>query len=391
MRIQIVTSEYTGVTSYTGGIGTQYANLAPALAAQGTTVHVVTLTEGDPVTVQRDGVSIVRVHVPRRRELVPAAWPLAVERALRRLPQPDAVVAAEYSAGAAVYAYRRRRAPLVTHLHGSLAQVIAASRWSLSRRLLPQTLTQRGLERLQTRRSDALISPSAHLLEWSRKLWPIGGIPAEVVPNTVDVRRVRRLAEGGAPTEVAGEGPLVVFTGRLEQRKGTHVLVEAMRRVWQARPEARLAMAGGHDGEWEGRPMSAHLRELAGQHGDRLLLLGHLPAERLFPCLATADVVALPSLWESFSLAALEAMAVGKPIVATAGVFPPFVQDDREALLVPPGDADALAAALLRLLDEPELRRRLGAAGTATAEAHDVGPSARRFVEAVAFLTGASQ
>jgi glycogen synthase len=391
MRIQIVTSEYTGVTSYTGGIGTQYANLAPALAAQGSSVHVVTLTEGEPVIVQRDGVTIVRVQVPRRRVLVPAAWPVAVERALRRLPRPDAVVAAEYSAGAAVYASRSRPAPLVTHLHSSLVQIMTTSSWSLQRRLLPQTLVQRALERLQARRSDALISPSAHLLDWARELWPIRDIPAEVVPNTVDVQRVRRLARGEAPPELRGEGPLVVFTGRLEQRKGVHVLVEAMRAVWEARPDARLALAGGHDGEWQGRPMSDHLRDLAGGHRDRLLLLGHLPAERLFPSLAAADVVALPSLWESFSLAALEAMALERPLVATSGVFPPFVRANREALLVPPGDAGALAAALLRLLDQPDLARALGDAGSATADEHDVVPSARRFVEAVSSLTGASR
>jgi glycosyltransferase involved in cell wall biosynthesis len=265
---------------------------------------------------------------------------------------------------------------------------MTTSRWSLRRRLLPQSLVQRALERIQAQRSDALLAPSAQLLEWARRLWPVGGLPAEVVPNTVDVERLARLAAGPVPDELGSGGPLVAFSGRLEQRKGVHVLVEAMRLVWDRHPDARVALLGGQDGEWNGRPMVDHLRELARGHDDRLLILGRLPAERLFPCLAAADVVALPSLWESFSLAALEAMALGRPLVATAGVFPPFVRDDETALLVPPEDADALAGAVNRLLGDDELRARLGSAATATAAEHDVGPSARRFVDALTYVLG---
>jgi glycosyltransferase involved in cell wall biosynthesis len=249
--------------------------------------------------------------------------------------------------------------------------------------MLPASLAQRALERLQAGRSDGLLAPSAQLLDWARRLWPIEALPAEVVPNTIDVRRLQTLASGEVPVELGSGGPLVVFTGRLEPRKGVHVLVEAMGSVWEAHPDARLALLGGADGEWQGRPMAEHLRNLAGAHGERLLVLGHLPPERLFPCLAAADVVALPSLWESFSLAALEAMALAKPLVASSGVFPPFVDGDRNALLVPPGDPPALADALARLLADADLRQTLGSAAAVTAAEHDVVPIAGRFVEAL--------
>lgn len=388
MRIQIVTSEYTGVTTYSGGIGTQYANLAPALADYGCELHVVTVGEDRSAAIERDGVRILRVKVARSAGLRPLKWPLAARRALGRLPPPDVVVAADYAAGAAAYAMGRTRAPLITHLHGSLAQVIASSRWSRRRRMLPQTLVQLALERLQAQRSDGLLSPSVHLLEWAREIWPIQRLPAEVVPNAVDVERLRRLAHGLPPPELAASGPLVVFAGRLEQRKGVHVLVEAMRTVWAEHPDVALVLAGGADGEWHGGPMSDHLRRLAGEHQDRLLLPGHLSAERLFPLVASADVVALPSLWEPFSLGALEAMALGRPLVATTDVFPPFVEDGRTALLVPPGEPAPLAEAIGRLLSDRELGRRLGEEGRVTAAEHDVVPSARRFVEALGSLTG---
>ncbi len=119
-----------------------------------------------------------------------------------------------------------------------------------------------------------------------------------------------------------------------------------------------------------------------------MLMLGHLPPERLFPALAAADVVALPSLWEPFSLAALEAMALARPLVASSGVFPPYVRDGENALLVAPEDPRALGEALVALLGDGDLRERLGATAAAAADDHDVTPNARRFVEALRSVLG---
>jgi glycosyltransferase involved in cell wall biosynthesis len=89
-----------------------------------------------------------------------------------------------------------------------------------------------------------------------------------------------------------------------------------------------------------------------------------LPRAELEPLLAGAAVVAVPSRREGFGLVAAEAMAHGKPVVASAvGGLLDLVVDGETGLLVPPGDVEALRAALERLLGDPELRRRLGAAG----------------------------
>jgi glycosyltransferase involved in cell wall biosynthesis len=83
-------------------------------------------------------------------------------------------------------------------------------------------------------------------------------------------------------------------------------------------------------------------------------------------CLAAADIVALPSLHEGLGVAALEAMAAGRPVLASrVGGLGEVVVAEETGLLVPPGDADALAAALARLAGDPALRARLGAAGRA--------------------------
>jgi glycosyltransferase involved in cell wall biosynthesis len=87
--------------------------------------------------------------------------------------------------------------------------------------------------------------------------------------------------------------------------------------------------------------------------------------ERIVELYAQAEVAAVPSLYEGFSLPAVEAMACAVPIVATTGGALPEVvgRDGETGLLVPPADPSALAAALGRVLDDPELRERIGAAG----------------------------
>lgn len=128
--------------------------------------------------------------------------------------------------------------------------------------------------------------------------------------------------------------------------------------------------------------MGDHLRELAGPHADRVLLLGNQPPERLFAGLAAADIVVLPSIWENFAVAALEALALGRPVVASAtGGFLEMVTHEHDGLLVPPGDSSTLARALLDLLGDRERRERLGEAAATTALEYQPGPVARRHVE----------
>jgi len=152
-------------------------------------------------------------------------------------------------------------------------------------------------------------------------------------------------------------GERIVFAaGRLVYYKGFHYLVRAVARV----PGARLLIAG--DG-----PLREELRRSAEEAGvaDRVTLLGAVPDLR--PYYHAADVFVLPSVArsEAFGIVQMEAMACGLPVVNTAldtGV--PFVSPDGvTGLTVPPADAEALAAAVSRLLDDPALRERLGRAG----------------------------
>jgi glycosyltransferase involved in cell wall biosynthesis len=135
--------------------------------------------------------------------------------------------------------------------------------------------------------------------------------------------------------------------------------------------------------------MSRHLRAAAGARADLVHLLGHQPPEGLFPAVAAADIVVMPSLWEAFGIVALEAMALGRPIVASAaGGLRELVRDGRDGVLVPPDDPSALAGALMRLLGDHPLRERLGASARGRAEEFAPAAIAARFAECVREVSG---
>lgn len=156
---------------------------------------------------------------------------------------------------------------------------------------------------------------------------------------------------------VKAAAPVIGFVGRLVDQKGCEFLVRAIPHVLESHSEAKFQIVG--DGPERGR-LEALGSELG--IGSALEFTGYDPKpERRMRQMA---VLAVPSLYEPLGMVALEAMACGIPVVAAAvGGLPEAVEDGRTGLLVPPADARALAAALVRVLDSPELRASMGAAG----------------------------
>jgi glycosyltransferase involved in cell wall biosynthesis len=188
-----------------------------------------------------------------------------------------------------------------------------------------------------------------------------------VVHNGVDVSQVdtaRRHVEAAKKRRELGidlRAPLIVNVARLAPYKNHRCLVEAMRTVVDTKPEACLLIIG-----WG--KLEAQLRKQVRRFGldDHVKLLGHARTEEVLQILAISDVFALPSACEGFNLAILEAMAAGKPVVATgiSGIAEAVV-DGKTGLLVSPDDPRALAQALLALLEDQDRARELGKAGRA--------------------------
>jgi glycosyltransferase involved in cell wall biosynthesis len=293
--------------------------------------------------------------LPLRRSFqLGAAWRLA--RLLRRQRAEvlhthtlAAANALARLAGAAV------RVPVVSHLH------IENRFRPATRRLLAR------LDNATARLAARLVAVSEDTKRaYERQGYPRGRI--EVVYNGVDLpaNGVYRRNDPARIGEVA----------RLCDVKGQRELLQALARL----PEARLVLAGrdlerggAYQDELEREAEQLGIRERVefGFHED-------VPA-----LLETLDVVALPSWTEGLPLVLLEAMARGRPVVATpVGGTPELVTDGETGLLVPPRHPEALAEALRRVLDDPELARRLGEAARArVAERFTAAEQTRRVLE----------
>ncbi len=156
--------------------------------------------------------------------------------------------------------------------------------------------------------------------------------------------------------------PIIAFVGQQVAHKGIDTLLQAMPDIWQQLPAARLVIAGKPTSYSQTiRTLLADLPEAQRPH----VLLLDSPAEvEKNGLLAACDVLALPSRHESFGMVLAEAWACRKPVVGgRVGGVAALVDDEEDGLLVPVSDAEALAQALLRLLQNPALRHKMGAAG----------------------------
>ena len=222
-------------------------------------------------------------------------------------------------------------------------------------------------ERTTNRRPDRLLHAYARARAWP-DAWPSIARFLVASPFVADVLaadgvpadRIRVVAypvEAPPPAEPERAAD-VLFVNRLVASKGVHVLLRAVAGL----DGVSVAVAG--DG-----PERERLEALASELGLNARFLGWVDAGRRAALLRGCRVFAFPSLWqEPFGIAGVEALAAGIPVVASAaGGIPSWLEDGRGGLLVPPGDVDALGAALGRVLGEPGLADALAAAGPAAA------------------------
>ncbi|MCS6844865.1 MAG: glycosyltransferase family 4 protein [Caldilineales bacterium] len=192
----------------------------------------------------------------------------------------------------------------------------------------------------------------------------------QVIPNAVDLAEFSRPVDCGRVRQELGvppDAPLVGMFGRIAPWKGQTVFVEAMARVAAQLPTARGWIVGGAEGE-SGAAYLQQVQTALATHGltDRVRLLGH--RDDVPRLMAAVDAVAHCSVEpEPFGRVIIEGMAAGRPVVASAaGGAAEIVTSGVDGLLTPPGDAGALADALLRVLTDPATARRLAQAARRT-------------------------
>jgi glycosyltransferase involved in cell wall biosynthesis len=278
-----------------------------------------------------------------------------------------------------------RYRPHIVHLHSSKAGLAGRMRTTHGTPLIFQPhgwswLAARGAqrtasirwERFAARRAKAVVCVGEGELQQGRQ----AGVdaPYALVRNGVDLRRFQQAdasARGAARRllDVPTDRPLAVCIGRITRQKGQDVLTAAWPRVRQRCPDAQLVMVGDGD-------MLRRVRAYA-IHGIRFVP----PVADPRPWLVAADVVTMPSRWEGLPLAALEALAVGRPLVGTDIPGLTEVVTPDVGALVPPEDPAALAAEVARRLLSPELAEIEGKAAARRAADFD---AARTFAQLAA-------
>jgi glycosyltransferase involved in cell wall biosynthesis len=180
-----------------------------------------------------------------------------------------------------------------------------------------------------------------------------------VIPNPVSPVLLQQAQE---PMGGESSSPMILYTGRIEFNKGSLELLASVGQVVSQVPEVEYLLAGGRHNSIDDKSLEHAL----GKNGTRqhVRLLGHVPWQQLANSYRRASVFVMPSYYETFGISVIEAMAYGLPVVATnVGGLPEVVEDGVTGILVPPGNAKALADALVRLLRDPDLRARMGQAG----------------------------
>jgi rhamnosyl/mannosyltransferase len=330
-----------------GGVETYMQTLAEALAARADmqVSAVVSNESGSTVREEVGGVDVLRLGRAFAASSTPVA--LGMARAIRDAAAGADVLHFQFPYPWGDWAWQRAGSPrpLVVTYHSDIVRqrFLGALYRPIMKRLLA--------------RADRIIVATPPMLEHSPFLAPYAD-KCRIVPYGIHPERYEatpeRLARA-AELRAAHDRPVVLFVGRLIYYKGVEVLVRAM-----AGFDADVVLVGSG-------PLEAGLWDLAHSLGvaDRLSIVPPVDDEELTAHLLAADVLCLPSVArsEAFGIVQLEAHACGTPVVSTGlptGV--PWVNRDGETgLVVPPGDAEALAVALRRLLTDDGLRARLGA------------------------------
>ena len=362
----------TGLPPRGGGIGAYTDKTARTLAARGHEVHVLIPGAADGVDVVH-GVHVHTVATPRLRPSVVArTW--AVGRALRRLGHLDIVQACEWGGEAWWYSLRPT-APLVTRL--ATPHFLIERLNEIPSRQRRRQLFSRALERSQARRSARVISPSEVLAGEVATRWRIRRRDINVVPTGIRVADAR---PDDVPMELRNRR-YVLYFGRLEQRKGVDTWIDALSGVLRVDPSLHAVFVG-EDMGLHGKPFQDYARTRCGEAAGRVHFLAAMPQEQLFPIVAAASLVVMPSRWESLANACLEAMALGRVVVATRGSgFDEVITDGVDGYLVPPGDSGALASTVSHALADASTLARVGAAAGRRAQHYDLDAMVDRLID----------
>ncbi len=306
---------------------------ASGLAERGFDISVITLGEK-----QIDGVNTINLPAGKSRTAAYFKHLGKVKRLIKKL-QPD-LIHAHYAVGFGWWGYYSRFHPFLLSVWGS--DIVSFPSNPIKRLFLKKILSS----------ADYLSATSNYLKKKTIKLSPRHEPKISIIPFGVIV-----------PDKITykkdDDSIRLVYIKMHEKIYGPDILLRAMSKVIESKPQVHLTMAGAGS-------MTAELQQQAKQLGieNNITFCGFIDHKKIAPFLTKHNIMVMPSLQESFGVAVLEASAVGLPAIAcNVGGVPEVLISEKTGILVSPGNIDELARAIIRLVDNADLRMEMGKAG----------------------------
>jgi len=350
-----------------GGPEANAKTLAPELEKRGHRVSVIYTAKG-PVDISWSDSIRFRFAPPASLHYYMAklvgsyhAWPLrmrsweqarAVREALKEIEREEPIDIVEVTEGFSA-ANLGRRWPVIVRAQGS-AWTVRHYCGGGDPKVDSWLIAEQRKQFLRVHRATAL---SEHLAGHLRSTLQVSAT-LDVLPYGIDTQAF-------SPNSHSTQSPPVLLTvGRLERRKGIDVLLRAMPEVWRSFPDTQVRLVGN-----ESDFSRSDLMEMvSADKREQISFPGFLSRDQLVAEYQHATIYVTPTQYETFGYTVLEAMACGRPVVATrVGAIPELVEDGETGLLSPWNDHVALSEAILELLSNPARAARMGSAGRAKA------------------------
>lgn len=369
-----------------GGIASYLDALAPALTGLGHEIHIIVKGRAHQTSKLANGSFLhefrgSNVHwylskLPVIGKILSLPireieWSWGFYRTLRTLKEETRLDLIESSeTGNLFTALLEKKIPLVIRLHGSTYSFEKATKGAASLGAKMDRL----LQRISFRKAKGISAPS----EFQKTAFETEmgeGFSLKIIPNPGSADTQQRV------DEITDDGrKIIFFAGRIADVKGVWTLLKAFVRIVEDHPQARLIMAGSPHVSISGDGVTRFLADH--RLTDKVEFVGHVQKEKMGEYYERCAMYAAPSYYETFCISAIEAMLHGKPVVASAGTsLEEIVENGKTGLLVPPGDATALAEAILRLLNDEGLARSMGEAGREKAAQYQPAFIAKKTLE----------
>lgn len=343
-----------------GGVGTYVHEISRLLAKMGHRVYVITGALDGPLEYIDEGVHVVRIRAAVLRlpdglsskirgTLERIAYSISVSKKIEELSRRhtiDIIEGCEARAEGFWFYLFHTQPPLVVKLHTPESIVYALDRvpMSLDFRCI------RALEEWWILRARTRIGLSRNIVDLTSRYFNISLRNIPVVENPLDIDFFK------PDPSVKPIPRRVLFTGRLEFRKGVHVLIRAVPLVLEKIPDATFLFLGSDCGVKD--YVQKKSRELGIEHA--VILMDQVPRDQMAEYYRQCQVCVVPSLWENHPYAILEAMACGRTVIASKiGGIPEIIQDGLNGMLVPAGSFVSLASAIENVLRDEALNERL--------------------------------